>query len=435
MGPDVYPWGLALLLTPLYALFGKNIFILKLPCLLCFAVFSIYCYRLARKEFCIFVSTVLTLCFALSANALQLADSVGSDIPFLCFSTMSVYYAVGLFDGCGKKKQMINGVLAGLFMFWANNTRTNGIVLVLTLLAMHIIILFRKNKRIDSILSRIGLPRPTGIYPAAHIAAYAVFAAGTIVMCIALPLPAKGHIAVLQMITSGTIRHNIICYTKTLIEFFSFDRDFSAQIYGIFLLFFLYGFCRHFLRNAAMLLYTIYIAGTLAMYVLWPYSDSHAFRFVLPLVPMCAIFTVFGIKDALQHFSHTTRTVLAIAGIAAMFMSVPELSYDCIMHGQYTYPHYRAYTTDTMAMYEYIKENTKPSDIIVFFKPRVLYLETGRLGFYTEDISRLDEADYLLLSKDWGSAINYDIEAQYPEESKKLQLVKEIETIKLYKVK
>lgn len=95
---------------------------------------------------------------------------------------------------------------------------------------------------------------------------------------------------------------------------------------------------------------------------------------------------------------------------------------------------YGSQTDETQSVYKYIKENTKTSDIIMFYKPRVLYLETGRLGFDNDNIGRLCDADYLLLSRDGYGTFNYDIEAQYPNESKILEKVLEYNTIKLYKI-
>lgn len=55
-------------------------------------------------------------------------------------------------------------------------------------------------------------------------------------------------------------------------------------------------------------------------------------------------------------------------------------------------------------------------------------------GFQNGDITRLCEADYLLLSRDGYSTFDYDIEAQYPNESKALQKILEGKTFKLYKI-
>ncbi len=60
---------------------------------------------------------------------------------------------------------------------------------------------------------------------------------------------------------------------------------------------------------------------------------------------------------------------------------------------------YEAYDNDALNVYDFIKSHTKQSDVIIFFKPRVLYLNTNRLSFTTSDTKRLKEADYVLYYK------------------------------------
>ena len=81
-----------------------------------------------------------------------------------------------------------------------------------------------------------------------------------------------------------------------------------------------------------------------------------------------------------------------------------------------------------------VLRQTPPTARIIFFKPRVLYLETGRLGFQTSSIRRLRDADYLVLCRDGYGTFSYDIESQYPAESARLNLAFENSTFKLYEI-
>ena len=96
---------------------------------------------------------------------------------------------------------------------------------------------------------------------------------------------------------------------------------------------------------------------------------------------------------------------------------------------------YGAYSKDAKELYAMIKENTPNNAKIIFFKPRVLYLETGRLGFQTSDINRLKDADYLVLSTDGYGTFDYDIESQYPEESRLVNKVFENKSLKCYEIR
>jgi hypothetical protein len=52
--------------------------------------------------------------------------------------------------------------------------------------------------------------------------------------------------------------------------------------------------------------------------------------------------------------------------------------------------------------YEYIKNNTPPESVIVFFKPRAMRLMTGRDALALTECERVPEGDYLALSKKVG---------------------------------
>ena len=97
---------------------------------------------------------------------------------------------------------------------------------------------------------------------------------------------------------------------------------------------------------------------------------------------------------------------------------------------------YGAYSSDAKELYSFVTKNTNIDDKIIFFKPRVLYLETGRLGFTLapENIVCFAEADYLILSRDSYGTFDYDIESQYPNESKNLIKIFENTSLKMYKI-
>lgn len=95
---------------------------------------------------------------------------------------------------------------------------------------------------------------------------------------------------------------------------------------------------------------------------------------------------------------------------------------------------YGAYSRDARELYAYVVENTAADAKMIFFKPRVLYLETGRLGFQAYDIRRLSDADYLILSREGYGTFGYDIESIYPEESRALEKVFENASMKMYRI-
>jgi len=85
-------------------------------------------------------------------------------------------------------------------------------------------------------------------------------------------------------------------------------------------------------------------------------------------------------------------------------------------------------------MYDFIKSNTNPSDKIIFFKPRVLYLNTARLSFATIKEERLKEADYLLDMNDGNKLFDKSLLESLVQQDR-LKLLKQNATFRFYKIK
>lgn len=109
LGDVVYPWGFPFLLAPFYALFGKNLFFLKLPVLLCFFFSVLLCNLLFRKHFSFFQAELATLFVAVNPTLIFFCNQPLSDVPFLCFSLMTLILCEALFFSADKKTQLLAG--------------------------------------------------------------------------------------------------------------------------------------------------------------------------------------------------------------------------------------------------------------------------------------------------------------------------------------
>ena len=59
-----------------------------------------------------------------------------------------------------------------------------------------------------------------------------------------------------------------------------------------------------------------------------------------------------------------------------------------------------AYSLGSLEMYDYVKKEIPEEKMIAFMKPRVMYLNTGRVGFcptMNNDIHTLADADYYIV--------------------------------------
>lgn len=419
-----YPWGFPFLLAPFYAIFGKNLFFLKLPGMICFAVSVVYCNLLFRKHFSFFQAELATLFIALNPVYIFFCNNILSDIPFFCFSVIALYYCERLFYSENTKEQIISGALTGFFSFFAFMTRSMGIVFPFLFIALHFLMLLAKKSKFKNILYKYGFsdfPKPN---VTAHILPYITFIILITIQNFFLPKQGTTQLnEFLQLINIISILKNCLYYFYILKEFFPF----GVNLFHAWLMpFFIYGFIKNILKKPVL---SIYILGIMGIWFLWVWTQG--IRYCFSAIPAIMIFTGLGLKDfssAMQKYNIQlwgTRLEIAVV-LLCMFCYTNRAFFISNNSG--------AYSSDAKELYSMIINETPPDSKIIFFKPRVLYLETGRLGFQTNDINRLKEADYLILSKDGYGTFDYNIESQYPDESKKLNKIFENNSLKCYKI-
>src|SRR5215217_5644717 len=125
VGPLAYPWGYPLILTPAYAIKGINPLALKIPALFFYGGFLVCLYLLLRVRLTKAESLLLVSLFAFNPLLLQFLDHILSDIPFLFFSTLSLW----LITKKGQRSWQRN-ILIGASIFLVTFLRATGIFLL-----------------------------------------------------------------------------------------------------------------------------------------------------------------------------------------------------------------------------------------------------------------------------------------------------------------
>ncbi|MBQ3671527.1 MAG: glycosyltransferase family 39 protein [Treponema sp.] len=426
----VYPWGFPLMLAPFYVLFGENLFALKIPVVLCFFCSTILSNRLFRKHFSFFQAELLTLFISVNPVFIFFCNSPLSDIPFLCLSLAALLSIERLFSVADKKKQTFAGVSAGICTFLAFMTRSNGIVFPCLLFSLHILMLANKKERVGRFLSKRGFSGFADPFFPAHVCAYAIFFAAVLIQHSLLPQAGSTHMTYLKYISISSIAKNIVYYIRLAPTFFPFGQTFplslaSTSAAAMLLPFLWYGLVRFMPKNPILFLYVL---GSASILILWP--TQQGIRFLFPIIPPLIVFTALGTGAAFQKHKNPPLHRIAVAlEILAVIACIAIYALRASLPKSDDGP----YSSDAKAMYSFIMEETPENAKIMFFKPRVLYLKTGRLGFRGTDISQSTTADYLLLSRE-DSTFDFNIEQSNPEQFKKLRLVFENNRFKLYKV-
>ncbi len=138
--PVAFPWGVPLLLSPLYAVFGLNIFSLKYLNLICYILFLVTLWIGMRNRHSDILLLMLLSFFIFNPYLLSFLNDIGSDIPFLLFSTISILL-IGrvIIERDWIFSETIDHILLGFFLSVSSFTRSNGVLLVLTLAVTHLI--------------------------------------------------------------------------------------------------------------------------------------------------------------------------------------------------------------------------------------------------------------------------------------------------------
>ena len=429
-GDNVYPWGTPLLLAPFYAVFGKNLFFLKIPMCLAFVGAVFFLNRLFRVHFGAFQAELATLMVAANPVYATAVDTPLSDLPFLCCSAFSLLCLEKLFRATGRE-QIRYGTGVGLGAFLACLMRTNGIVFPCVLVALHGLLLVDGTEHGGKLLHALGFGGFARPVPTAHVLAYAFFLLPTSLERVLLP-HGTAHVSCLGLVTPESVWDNCRYYLFLPRAFFP---DGGRLLAALALPFFLYGFLRCFFKKPVLALHACASTGIL---LLWPAKQG--FRFLFPVMPALLVFAGTGIRDCLARVRNARAMQLALlpemlllllSGTRLAMRAARNLDGYCVAHNDYG-----AYSGEARDMYAFIRARTPEDAKIVFFKPRVLYLETGRLGFRTDDPGRLGEADYLLLTVDVPKEgeIGYDIETNHPSVASRLEKTYENPRFKLYRI-
>lgn len=422
-GPYAYPWGFPLLLAPVYKAFGFDLNAFKIFCIVSYALFVAVFYVFCARRFPRIYSVIATLLFALNPTIITYAaDSVGSDLPFLLFSFVAMITIGALLQNSRINVRFL-AICGGFLMAFACILRTNGIVIPIALFITHCIILINlKVKWLDSALYKIKEQiLPYAVFIICYAAQYLYFPKQEA----NLPLEyAKNNISI------SSILENIAFYKNDIGLFFSQNHNVGCGIFALCSVVIILGIIKG-IKKAENIFYVLCACGFIALLFLYP--DTGGFRYVFSILPLLVYFGVQGTCSLFGVLVWFRAVILVMmCFVLSMFVYVNATSTFSINMATITYEKYidgRAYNDYALEVWEYIRQNTPDNAVILFFKPRVLYLQTQRLGFASDDLGRLKDADFML----WHSnAYNAPIDAS--EFKRQTKLIFENADFKLYKI-
>lgn len=446
-----YSWGFPLLLAPIYLLFGfdrvnySTVIYYKLPGVFCLGMTAFVLYLFYRRRFTALPSLLLTLLLCLNASLLNAANLILSDLPGLAFAMASLLTAECFFSAGRMRCKYLLGGLLGFLLWSVYVIRLNGSLIVLFVLLGHGFYLLRNRKR-------------TGMPVLRELAPYLAFAAFLGLSYLIFPAATSNN-GDLLLFTRRGVKYAISYYWNLGLEWLGTlcahvaEPALWTDVTGIILLLLIVlGVCTNgFGRNLHL---TLFSAATLGGLLLLPYTQG--IRYLFNVLPLALMYLGYGIRFVFQHIFKKSKQRLAAVCLVLILCAFSASTVN------YTITRFQAraegisatdnaYTPYSIQMYRYIQENLPEDSVLLFYKPRALFLNTGRLAFkpqvnkdlivntdqfmsYQPHYHAIEDADYALLYLDKNQKQLSILQAELEESSTQLELIYQDEFYTLFQI-
>ncbi len=406
LGPVAYPWGMPALLAPLVAVFGVNLLALKSLNLVCYLLFLITLAVGLRSKLSPLSLIALMAILGLDPAILVLFNSILSDVPFLLFSTLTILLIGSIIvQRRILHVEWLGYALLGAALAASFFIRTTGIVLLLVALFSEAIAsLSALSRAPQSAAGRDGKPQPQSASRMENpwrtillrALPYLVFSGLAAVWYLLLPSGEGGYLQSLGAISIREIKANITYYIGMSQSFFSAIPFFPLVVGATLPLFFI-GLVKTARREYPIVIYGIL---TMGVNIVWPATQG--LRFLLPIFPFYLFFFLVGMEWVIRAMDGIDQWVVfaAAAGcvlLVAFFFSRQTLKLDLANFRDHRETTSGPYSPASGEMFDYVKSNTDPSAVIVFFKPRAMRLVAGRPSLEWNNASELPPGQYLCL--------------------------------------
>lgn len=384
LGPVAYPWGYPLILVPFYALKGISPLALKLPGLFFYGGFLICLYLLMKTRLTRTESMLMVALFAFNPLLLQFLDQILSDIPFLFFSTLSL-----LLMTRADKSGILLYVLLGTTIFFTTFLRITGVLLLGSFLTVEF---FRSlNHRSDRTIVMEIIRR--------SFIVCSVFLLLWIMNILLFPSGGDSYFSQYAGLIE-TASELAPAYFNIFSLFFGQAQGWK-YLYYVVLVFFLWGAWE---RRTQDSIFLLFFAFWMIVHITYPYWQGP--RYVFPLLPIFIYFAFQGMKAAVRklpgQYHVTGKRVLygfwvLLAGVF-LFTSGTNAYLNLQNNREINGP----FDPYSVEVYDYIKEETPPDSVVVFFKPRVMLMMTEHPTIMSTECDRMLKGDYIVLSRKVG---------------------------------
>jgi hypothetical protein len=345
--PPVYP----LMLTPVYKFLGVNFRAMKVITVACFVIFLILFLRLIDPIVPRYGQICLLLVIAVHPFFREYGDYVLSEMPYLMFSFAVLLMIEVWYQHLDVKEwRFTQALFLAVLIYCAYGTRTIGITLLGAL----------------GLMDLVRFKRPSRFF------CVVLFLTLSFVAIQMKALTAPHTYVRLTNFSPSAVAGQFVVYSKRLSYVWAngWSRPFQILLALMMTAFAAVGFARAlWLRKSATEFYLLVYLGILSVYTVNLYD-----RGLLPILPLYFLYVLEGVLLIGAKLSRELR--LGLAGALALVVS---LAYSGNSRARLRAgPGPNTEDIDFKEMCAFIRENTAPSDVVAFPKPRSLTLFTNR---------------------------------------------------------
>ena len=355
MGPPAYPPLFPLLLAPIYGMFGMDLRLMKMEQVLFLAAAFYFLFELSRTKLGSKPPLLLVAVSAASPYLWQAKEHITSDIPFLFFCFLALILIAK--NEQTEWQNLKLALSAGVVTYLCFATRTVGIALLPPLVAQA---LLKRRCHRNNALS-------AGLACLLFIVHWLVFRS-------------KGsYIDQLSGILRS-IPHNIQIHSWNLARLYlAGNGSFGLFLFVVFVILFAVGFVRQCRVNpGSPEAFFLCYGGVI---LLWP-SDNDP-RFLLPLFPLAVIYAGIALAELPRARSRWVTAVLVACLSMNYMIGYRHSTTKSITEG--------IGDPDFVRMCNFLTANTSRDSVVVFSKPRLLGLLTGRRASAYRDAAPTSE--------------------------------------------
>lgn len=356
LGPKTYPPIFPLILSPIYKSFGLNLTAMKVVVILFFLA-SLWIFFLAFTHELSF-EYVLAIIIVIAFNPYfwSAKDKILSDIPFLFFAYVSLFFIYKIYDAKPSLGyHTLYAILLGCSIYLSYGTRSVGLVLIGSFLIHDTI----RHRRISEFA----------------IITFLTFISFGILQNTLLHNDSS-YVDAFRLSTYSLISQTAYWYVKSLRLLWEngYSILIANLVYISMSVLMIIGYVTRLKERTTI--FEIFPLVYLGVVIVFP--RSLGMRGLIPVIPLYILFSFVGIRYLGKALGRKWERVIVMVCMAVVISSYiaqfTKKNYGPIEYGVGRW--------ESKHLFEFVRSNTEKNDVLMFRKPRVLSLFTGRRAGY-----------------------------------------------------